>query len=70
MGGRVDNNTIFTIGRVAGLLGILLCIGALVARVAGQFYFVGVSVETLLQGGTTGVVIGSFLLLLARSGRT
>lgn len=61
------DNAILMAGRAAGILGILLCIVAGVARLTGQFYLANVSAETLLQGGTTGVVIGCFLLLLAKA---
>lgn len=62
----MQNNLVLA-GKIAGLLGILLCIVAGVARLTGQFYLANVSAETLLQGGTTGVVIGCFLLLLAKA---
>ena len=55
-----------TAGRVAGLLGIALCILAVVLRFTGHVAVSGVSAMSLLQGGTTGVVVGCFLLLLAR----
>ena len=62
----MQNNLVLA-GKIAGLLGILLCIVAGVARATGNFYLAGMSVETILQGGTTGVVIGGFLLLLAKA---
>ena len=51
-------------GNIAGFLGIALCIVAGLARLAGYFYVAGMASETLLQGGTAGVVIGCFLLLV------
>jgi hypothetical protein len=56
-------NSIRAAGRLAGILGILICIIAVVTRLAGTYYLGGFSIESLLQIGTTGVVVGCFLLL-------
>jgi hypothetical protein len=54
-----------TLGRLAGVIGVAICLVAGVARVLGHFYLGGFSAAALLQGGMGLVLIGCFLLLLA-----
>jgi hypothetical protein len=61
------HNTYFTVGRILGFLGIVVCAVAAVVRLSGHFFVGGISAESLLSGGIAGVVIGCFLLLLARA---
>ena len=62
-------NLMTTAGRLIGALGILLCVLAVIWRLFGNFYLAGFEVASLLQGGTSAVVIGCFLLLLGRADR-
>ncbi|HET9695180.1 MAG TPA: hypothetical protein VFP48_12425 [Steroidobacteraceae bacterium] len=63
-------NSLVLAGRALGALGILACFVAVAARVLGHFYLFGVEAESLLQAGTSAVVIGCFALLLGRDART
>jgi len=56
-------------GRLAGVIGILICVIAAVARVTGMFSVAGVWAGTLLQAGIAATVTGCFLLLLEQSQR-
>lgn len=59
-------NSLVLAGRAVGALGILACVVAVLARLLGHYYLLGVEAESLLQAGTSAVVIGCFALLLAR----
>jgi hypothetical protein len=48
---------------VVGLLGILICAAAGIARVFGQYYILNFEVVTLFIGGTALMVMGCFLKL-------
>ena len=63
-------NTLVLAGRALGALGVLACIVAVLARLLGHYYLLGVEAESLLQAGTTAVVIGCFALLLGRDARS
>jgi hypothetical protein len=63
-------STLLLIGRVLGALGVLACAIAVVTRVAGQYYLLGVEAGSLLQAGTAAVAIGCFALLLGRDTRS
>jgi hypothetical protein len=63
------DNLLMTGGRLLGALGILLCVLAVIWRLLGNHYLVGFEVASLLQGGTSAVLIGCFLLLLGRVDR-
>jgi hypothetical protein len=63
-------NTLVLAGRALGALGVLACIVAVLARLLGHYYLLGVEAESLLQAGTSAVVIGCFALLLGRDART
>lgn len=52
-------------GRLAGAIGVLLCAVAAISRLLGHYDLGGFSAGALLQVGTSAVVIGCFLLLLA-----
>jgi hypothetical protein len=60
-------NLLALIGRIAGYVGILVCVIAVIWRALGNFGLLGVSVGALLQVGMAGVLVGCFLLLLARA---
>ena len=59
------DNLLVTVGRIAGIAGLVLCVVAGLARILGNFYLLGFSVGSLLLGGMGGLLIGCFLLLLA-----
>lgn len=52
-------------GQLIGLLGLLLMVFAVVARLAGHFLVGGFQTGTLMMAGVAAVVVGSFLLLWA-----
>jgi hypothetical protein len=60
-------NQLNLLGRLAGIIGALVCAFAVIARLLGNHYVIGVESATLLLGGTSCVAIGCFLLLLARA---
>ena len=62
-------NSLGMAGRAVGALGVLVCAVAVLARLLGHYYLLGVEAESLLQAGTSAVVIGCFGLLLARDAR-
>ena len=55
-------------GRVAGMLGVLICAVAIGARLSGEFWLISMQTGTLLQAGNTVLLMGclSYLALLAR----
>jgi hypothetical protein len=65
----MDTNLLVMLGRLAGLAGILFCVVAGIARLLGNFYLAGFAVSTLLQVGMAGLLIGSFVLLVALNQR-
>ena len=56
-------------GRIAGLIGLLLCSIAVIWRLLGNYYLIGFDLGTLLQAGTSAIVVGCFLLLLGQAER-
>lgn len=58
-------------GRVAGVAGVLICAGAILARLAGSYVVAGFQVGTLLLAGIAAMAAGclSYLALLAERGR-
>jgi hypothetical protein len=58
-------------GQVAGLIGILLIVISVIARIGGRFTLSGLATGTLMLAGIGAVSVGCFLLLwlLAESGR-
>jgi hypothetical protein len=65
----MDTNLLVMLGRIAGIAGAVICLVAGFARILGHFYLAGFSVVALLQGGMAGLLIGSFVLLLAMNRR-
>jgi len=57
------NTNLLRGGQSVGLLGILLMVIAVVARLAGRFMLGNIQTGTLLVAGIGAVVIGCFLLL-------
>jgi len=46
------------IGRLSGLVGVLLCAAAVLGRIGGTFWFAGFQVGTILQGGIAVMLVG------------
>jgi hypothetical protein len=57
------NSVLLRGGQLIGLLGILLMLVSVYARLAGKFTFGGYQTGTLLLAGIGAVVVGCFLLL-------
>lgn len=62
------NAKLLPLGRLAGALGLALCVVAGLARLAGMHWFVGFEIVTILQIGIGGMVLGCFCLLLVLTG--
>jgi len=60
-------NLLTTAGRLVGAVGVVVCVLAMIWRLLGNYHLGGFQLATLFQTGTTTVVIGCFLLLLARA---
>ena len=58
------------IGRIAGIVGLLLSAWAATARLQGSYFAGGFQIGTLLTVGMTGMLIGCFCLLLVLTMRT
>lgn len=56
-------NLLLTIGRIAGVVGALVCVLAFVVRASGRYLLDGVSVGVLFQGGAAAMIAGCFCLL-------
>lgn len=61
---------LFNVGRLAGLVGILLMVIAVVARLMGHFMLGGFATGTLMLAGIGAVGVGCFLLLWALADRS
>ena len=57
------------IGRLAGVGGLVLCAWAIYNRLNGSHFAAGFQVGTLLQAGTTAMLVACFCLLLALTNR-
>lgn len=56
------------VGRLAGLVGVLVCAFAVVARLSGFYQLLDFQVLTVMQAGVAAMVLGclGYLALLAR----
>lgn len=65
LGGHMD--LLRKLGRIMGVVGVLLCMAGVAARIGGAYYIAGFQVGTLLQGGIAAMVFGClcFLAVLA-----
>ena len=61
-------NLLLWVGRVAGVVGVLICAVAVIARLSGEFLVINFQTGTLLQAGNTVMLLGclSYVALLAR----
>jgi hypothetical protein len=58
------------LGRIAGLIGVVLVVAAVLLRLGGVFMIGKFQTGTLLMAGVAGVVIGCFFLLWNLTGRS
>ena len=56
-------NALALLGRLAGIVGVLVCALAVVVRVGGHFLLAGYQVGTLFLAGIAAMVAGCFCLL-------
>lgn len=63
------NKVLDGMGTATGTIGVLVCVFAVVLRLAGNFYFMGAELRTLLLGGISLVIIGCFIKIHALSKR-
>jgi len=66
---RMDN-LLLTIGRAAGVIGVLLCGVAVLARFAGYYSIGGLQVGTLFQAGMAAMILACLFLLLLLTKRS
>ena len=64
--GASMENLLTTAGRLIGAVGVVLCALTMIWRLLGNYHLAGFQLATLFQAGTSTVVIGCFLLLVAR----
>jgi hypothetical protein len=57
------NNALLWLGRSAGVIGALVCMVAIVTRVAGNYWLASFQVGTLLLAGSAAMIAGCFCLL-------
>lgn len=57
------------IGRLAGLAGVTLCMWAIYNRLNGSYSAGGFQVGTLLQAGTTAMLVACLCLLIVLTNR-
>jgi hypothetical protein len=58
------NDILLWAGRLAGVIGVVVCALALFVRINGSYTLAGFEVGTLFLGGTAAMVAGCFCLLL------
>lgn len=58
------NAMLLLIGRLAGIAGVIACVGAVLLRLANRYVLGGVSTGTVLQGGMALLLVACFCLLL------
>jgi len=63
------NDWMLWIGRLAGVVGALICAVGILARVTGHFWISGYQVGTLFQGGIAAMVAGCFCFLWVQTRR-
>ena len=52
-------------GRIAGLVGLLMCIAAVLVRASGSYVMVNFQVGTILQAGMAAMILGCLAYLAA-----
>jgi hypothetical protein len=61
--------TLLQVGKIAGIIGLLLVIASVLLRVAGTFSIGPFQTGTVMQAGIAGLATGCFLLLWGMSAR-
>jgi hypothetical protein len=51
-------NLLLWVGRLAGLIGVVLCAGAFIGRLTGTWNLGGFQIGTVLQAGIAGMLLG------------
>ena len=64
------NNLLLWLGRLAGVVGALVCVAAIAVRVGGQYWMGGYQVGTLLLAGSAAMVGGCLCFLWVLTGRS
>lgn len=59
-----------TLGRVAGLLGIIICLVSAGLRASGTYWIAGVPASSLFLLGIASMIAGCFFLLLVLTSRS
>ena len=58
------------LGRIAGVIGVLVCIGGIAARLSGAYWIGSFQVGTLLQAGIAAMVFGCLCFLAVLTHRS
>lgn len=58
------------VGRIAGVVGVLVCAWAIVSRLVGSYYTAGFQIGTLMLAGMAAMLIACVCLLLVLTGRS
>ena len=64
------NNLLVWLGRLAGVVGLLLIVVAVAVRLTGAYWLGAFQVGTVLLGGTAALAAGCFALLLVVTSRS
>ena len=62
-------NIVIWIGRLGGLVGVLMCVAALALRAGGDYWLGGIQLGTLLQGGIAAMVLACLCHLVVLTER-
>ncbi|MEO5765837.1 MAG: hypothetical protein ABIR52_11050 [Casimicrobiaceae bacterium] len=63
------NDLLLWLGRLTGVIGLAVCVGAVALRLTGAYWLGGFQVGTLLIAGTASLAAGAFFLLLVSTRR-
>ena len=63
------NEALLWLGRIVGVIGVVVCALALVVRLTGHYTYAGFEIGTLFLGGTAAMVAGCLCLLLRMDSR-
>lgn len=63
------NAMLLLFGRLAGLVGVVACVVAVLLRLTGHYYAGSMGVGVLLQGGMAALLVACFSLLVVISNR-
>ena len=63
------HDALLLLGRLAGAVGVLICVLAVIVRIGGHYTFGGFEVGTLFLGGIAAMVAGCWCLLLPTASR-